>query len=251
MKMKFILKKAHTYLYILIVAFFYFLAWPLFYYFSRDPTRYKTMNKIRRLWAFISSFFVGFFYRFTYEEPIDWSKPYIICPNHASNLDITAMCVLVKGDYCFIAKEELKDGLVTRMFIKTVDIPLNREDFISSVKALKKASKRLKNGINVIIFPEGKIGDEYPPVLHEFKNGVFQLAIHQKVAIIPVSSLNTWQMFWDDGLKYGSKPGICRLYVHKPIETAHLTDDDADELRDKVYAIISQKIDSSNIKHKN
>jgi len=198
------------------------------------------MNRIRRLWAYISSGLVGFFYHFGYEEPIDWSKTYIICPNHTSNLDIAAMCIMVKSDYSFIGKEALKDGLVTGLFFQTVDIPVNRESKMSSYRAFKMAGERLQNGTSVIIFPEGKIGGEYPPMLHEFKNGPFKLAIDLKIPIIPVSSSNTWKMLWDDGTKYGTRPGICNFYVHKPIDTTNLTD--ADALRDEVYDIISKKI---------
>jgi len=198
------------------------------------------MNRVRRWWAYISSGLVGFFYRFEYEEPIDWSKTYIICPNHTSNLDIAAMCILAKGDYSFMGKEALKDGLVTGLFFQTVDIPVNRESKISAYRAFKAAAQRLQNGTSMVIFPEGKIGEEYPPILHEFKNGPFKLAIDLKIPIIPVSSSNTWQMLWDDGTKYGTKPGICDFYVHKPIDTTNLTD--ADALRDEVYNIISQKI---------
>jgi 1-acyl-sn-glycerol-3-phosphate acyltransferase len=187
------------------------------------------MNRIRRLWAYISSGLVGFFYHFGYEEPIDWSKTYIICPNHTSNLDIAAMCIMVKSDYSFIGKEALKDGLVTGLFFQTVDIPVNRESKMSSYRAFKMAGERLQNGTSVIIFPEGKIGGEYPPMLHEFKNGPFKLAIDLKIPIIPVSSSNTWKMLWDDGTKYGTRPGICNL-------------NDADALRDEVYDIISKKI---------
>jgi 1-acyl-sn-glycerol-3-phosphate acyltransferase len=68
------------------------------------------------------------------------------------------------------------------------------------------------------------------------------MAIELKVPIIPVTSLNTWEVLWDDGHKYGSKPGVCNIFVHKPIETAHLTIDDADALRDEVRSIISNKI---------
>jgi len=198
------------------------------------------MNRVRRLWAYISSGLVGFFYHFGYEEPIDWSKTYIICPNHTSNLDIAAMCIMVKSDYSFIGKEALKDGLVTGLFFQTVDIPVNRESKMSSYRAFKMAGERLQNGTSVIIFPEGKIGGEYPPMLHEFKNGPFKLAIDLKIPIIPVSSSNTWKMLWDDGTKYGTRPGICNFYVHKPIDTTNLTD--ADALRDEVYDIISKKI---------
>lgn len=237
--MKLILKKAHVYLYVLSVALSYFIFWPVFYYCSLKPDRYRNMNRFRRYWAIISSAAVGFFYKFEYEQAIDWSKPYIICPNHSSNLDISAMCVLVNTNCSFMGKEELKDALVTGLFFRTVDIPVNRDSKMSSYRAFKKASEKLQEGISLIIFPEGKISDDYPPTLHEFKNGPFRLAIEHKIPIIPVSSANTWKKLWDDGIKYGTRPGICKFHVHKPIETANLSVDDADELKDKVYEIIS------------
>jgi 1-acyl-sn-glycerol-3-phosphate acyltransferase len=245
--MKLLIKKAHVYLYVISVALSYFLFWPAFYLFSIKPSGYKNMNKLRRVWGYISSGLAGFFFRFEYEQSIDWSKTYIICPNHTSNLDIAAMCVLVKNDYCFMGKEVLKDGLVTGLFFRTVDIPVNRDSKMSSYRAFKMAADKIKSGTSMIIFPEGKISDDYPPVLHEFKNGPFKLAIDLKVPIIPVSSANTWKMLWDDGTKYGTKPGICDFYVHKPIATAHLTADDADALRDEVYDIINEKVGSNKL----
>jgi len=245
--MKILLKKVHVYLYVISVALMYFIFWPFFYYCSRKPARYRAMNGARRVWGFISSGLVGFFYRFEYEEPIDWSKTYIVCPNHTSNLDISAMCVLVNSNCSFIGKEALKDGLVTSLFFRSVDIPVNRDSKMSSYRAFKMAAERLQNGVTMIIFPEGKIADDYPPIMHEFKNGPFKLAIDLKIPIIPVSSSNTWKKLWDDGTKYGTRPGICDYYVHKPIETAHLTDGDADALRDEVYGIIGRKLGEGNM----
>jgi 1-acyl-sn-glycerol-3-phosphate acyltransferase len=224
------------------VAFFYFLLYPLLYYFSRKPAHYKYMNKLRSTWAFLSSAFAGIFYRFTYETPLDRTKAYVICPNHTSNLDISVICLLAKNDYSFMGKDELTDGIVTRLFFRTVDIPVNRDSKMSSFRAFKKAIEKLENGVTMIVFPEGGIANDYPPRLQEFKNGPFRLAIEAKVPIVPVTSLNTWKMLWDNGTKYGSKPGICHIFVHRPIETAHLTVDDTDSLRDEVYRIIQQKI---------
>ena len=237
-----IFKKTHLYLYQGSVGFFYFLFWPLMYYFSRKAERYKHLNRMRRIWGLVSSFCVGITYSFDLEQPIEWDKTYIVCPNHTSNLDITAMSLLVKSNCCFMGKEELVDGLVTRLFFRTVDIPVNRESKIASFRAFKLAVERLQKGITVIIFPEATIPDTHPPELHSFKNGPFRMAIELKVPIIPVTSLNTWEVLWDDGHKYGSKPGVCNIFVHKPIETAHLTIDDADALRDDVRTIISNKI---------
>ncbi len=241
--MKLILKKAHNYLYVISVAFFYFLLYPLLYLFSRNPANYKYMNKLRRLWGFLSSAFAGVFYRFTYEVPFDRTKTCIICSNHTSNLDISAMCLLVKGNYSFMGKDELSEGIVTRLFFRTVDVPVNRDSKMSSYRAFKKAMEKLESGITMIIFPEGGIAEDYPPKVQEFKNGPFRLAIEAKVPIVPVTSLNTWNILWDTGKMHGSRPGICNIFVHQPIETGHLNVDDADNLRDEVYRIIRQKFE--------
>jgi 1-acyl-sn-glycerol-3-phosphate acyltransferase len=153
------------------------------------------------------------------------------------------MTILVKNNnHCFMGKDDLLNNFLTRLFFKTVDIPVNRESKMSSYRAFKRASEALANGTSVIIFPEGRIPDDYPPQLNHFKNGPFRMAIELKIPIIPVSSANTWQVLWDTGLDHGSKPGICNIFVHRPIETADLTIDDADALRDKVHTIIQQKL---------
>lgn len=134
------------------------------------------------------------------------------------------------------------DNMITATYFRTVDIPVDRDSKISSYRAFKAATEKLQNGINMILFPEGGTADIYPPVTTEFKNGPFRLAIELKIPIIPVTSLNTWQVLWDDGAIHGSRPGICDVYVHKPIETAHLTVDDADMLKDQVFNIINNKM---------
>ena len=204
------------------------------------------MIRLRKWWAFLSSAFAGIFYRFTYEEPIDWGRTYIICPNHFSNLDIPAMSIMLgHTNCCFMGKEGLLNNPITGIYFRTVDLTVNRESKISSFKAFKAAAERLRNGTNMILFPEGGTSDIYPPVLCDFKSGPFRLAIELKIPIIPVTSLNAWKIFWDDGAKYGSRPGIYDAHVHKPVETAHLTMDDADALRNHVYDLIKAKLETA------
>jgi 1-acyl-sn-glycerol-3-phosphate acyltransferase len=240
--MKLILKKAHAYCYRFSVALFYILCYPYLYFLARDPKRYPTIVKMRRRIAKISSGIVGITYRFEYEQSIDWSKPFIVCPNHSSNLDISAMCALVKGNCSFMGKEELSDEPVTGLFFRTIDVPVNRDSKMSSYRAFKKAMEKLADGTTMIIFPEGKIADAYPPQLEPFKNGPFRLAIESKAPVVPVTILNSWELLWDTGLKYGSRPGICHIFVHKPIETGDISIDDTDALRDRVYDIIKLKL---------
>lgn len=201
------------------------------------------MNRIRRMLGLSSSAAAGIFYRYHFEADIDWNRPYIVCPNHSSSLDITAAALLVKQNTSFLGKDDLLKKPVTGLFFRTVDIPLNRDSKISSFRAFKRAEEALKNGITLIIFPEGKISDIYPPTLNDFKNGPFKLAIEQKVAILPVTMLNNWKIMWDDGKQYGTRPGICDIWVHKPIETVDMNVQDANKLKNEVFDKIFSKLE--------
>lgn len=152
------------------------------------------------------------------------------------------MVLLMKNDFVFFGKAELLDNIVTRLYFKTIDIPVKRESKISAFRAFKRAGEYLQQGISVVIFPEGLIANEYPPVLQPFKNGPFRMAIEQNIDIIPVTIRNGWKIMWDDGSKYGTQPGVCDIRVHRPIDTSNLSLDDADRLRDQVYTIINQEL---------
>ena len=143
-----------------------------------------------------------------------------------------------------MGKEELLSNFITRLFFKTIDIPVNRESKISSFKAFKKGAENLKEGRSLVIFPEGKIPDDYPPQLNEFKNGPFRLAIELQLPILPITCMDNWKLIWDTGLETGGRPGIAHVFVHKPIETAHLSLDDADLLKDQVFNTLDQKFRS-------
>ncbi len=240
--MKRSLKRGHYYLYLGSVVFFFAVFYPFLYYYSRKEERFPVLNKFRRLFGFTSSAAAGLFYSFSFEEPIDWSRKYIICANHSSSLDVTAISLLVKSNFAFLGKDELLSNPVTGLFFKTIDIPLNRDSKISAFRAFKKAEGYILKGMSMVIFPEGKIPDDYPPKLGTFKQGPFRLAIEQGIPIIPVSIADAWKKMWDDGLKYGTKPGICHICVHSPVETDGLTLNDAELLSERIYNIIKKDL---------
>jgi 1-acyl-sn-glycerol-3-phosphate acyltransferase len=49
---------------------------------------------------------------------------------------------------------------------------------------------------------------------------------------------------WDDGKRYGTNPGICDIWVHAPIDTSCLTLTDAEDLKAKVYGVISTQLNA-------
>ncbi|SFC71896.1 1-acyl-sn-glycerol-3-phosphate acyltransferase [Parapedobacter composti] len=237
-----LLRKLHSFLYLGSVLFFFILFFPALAFFSTNPERhFHRIARCRRIIGFLSSAAVGVFYRFRFEVPIDWSRPYIICPNHTSNLDITAMVLLCPADFSFMGKVELLDNPVTGLFFRTIDIPVNRKSKLSAFKAFKRAHQNLLQGRSVLIFPEGQIGDEYPPKLYDFKNGPFRLAIETDVPVLPVVIQNAWEVYWDEAKQHGSRPGIIDVDVLAPVGTHNLGQDDADTLRDEIHARIKKR----------
>lgn len=236
------LRQLHRIWFLFWIIFFFALFYPFYYLTSRNERYYGILNFFRKANSFLCSFFSGVFFAYHYEEKLDRNQTYIYCANHSSNLDIMIFCIMGHGKYHFMGKDELLNNPVLGIFFKTIDIAVNRDSKISAFRAFKKAGENLEKGMSLVIFPEGKIDDHYPPKLGEFKNGPFRLAIDKKIPLVPVSLANVWQINWDDGAKYGSKPGICDIYVHKPINTAAMVADDSDALKEQVYQLIDSKL---------
>lgn len=141
-----------------------------------------------------------------------------------------------------MGKEELMKNPLLGIFFSTIDIAVSRSSKISSFRAFKKAADNLESGMSLIIFPEGKIDDVYPPILQDFKSGPFRLAIEKNIPIVPVSITNVWKVMWDDGSKYGTRPGIVDIYVHEPILTSILAVENDEVLKNEVYNKINSKL---------
>jgi len=209
----------------------------MLYVLAKNPVNnYRRIVRIRKWISVGSAYAVGIRFHITYEAPIDWSKRYIICPNHTSILDITVLTFLCPQEFSFIGKAELLKNPITRLFFQSIDIPVNRDSKISAFKAYKQAEELVKKGKSIVIFPEGKIDDEYPPMLHPFKPGAFRMAEEQQVDILPVVIHNAWKLAWDDGVKLGSKPGVIQVTVLTPISPDHKLEAQFTTIESQVYS---------------
>jgi len=238
-----LLRRIHRIHFLFIIAFFSILFFPLYWLASRRPAWYGVLNKLRVYHSRICSTLGGIHFRFEFEVPLDSKQHYIYCANHSSNLDIMILCILAHGRFHFMGKAELENNLILGIFFRTIDIAVNRDSKISAFRAFKKAGENLQNGMSLLIFPEGGIQDEfYPPKLMPFKNGPFRLAIEKQVPIVPISIINAWDLIWDDGSRFGSRPGVCNIYIHKPIFTDKLALKEDELLKETVFNTINSKL---------
>lgn len=199
---------------------------------------YPWLNQGRKLWAKLSLWLSGIFYSIEWKAKLNKKQSYIFCPNHTSYIDITIVALVAHGSFHFMGKKELLRNPVLRLFFKTIDIPVDRKSKMSSFKAFKMASENLKKGMSIILFPEGKIPDNLPH-LGNFKSGAFKMAVENNTPIVPVTFLDNWRIFPDNGVAEGTRPGITRIVVHEPILIAQQTED---ELKHEVFRIIDNEL---------
>ena len=217
--------KLHLFVYSGFVLFFFILRYPeLWFYVKKPELYYSKLVKLRKWIASTSAFYSRFSFNIEEHVPTDWSRNYVICANHSSNLDITAVMMACKSDFSFMGKSELLHNPVTGLFFKSIDIPVNRESKLSSFKAFKRAQALLKDQKSIVIFPEGGIDDHFPPQLGDFKSGSFRLALDAGVPILPIVIHDSWKLFWDDGAAYGTRTGVCHVSILPAIETVPFSD---------------------------
>ena len=148
---------------------------------------YPAFFKIAQAWANTILFVMGFKIDLIEEEFVDNTKSYMFCPNHTSMIDIMVMLSVAENPFVFVGKKELTKIPIFGFFYKRTCIIVDRSDSKSRLAVFDEARRRLCDGLDVCIFPEGLVPDDESVVLSEFKNGAFRLAIEHQIPIVPIT----------------------------------------------------------------
>lgn len=117
--------------------------------------------------------------------PVDWSRPHVICANHASLFDILALIRVVPPPFRFVAKRELVRWPIFGWTLRPAgQIIIDRADHARALRSIAEAALRNVRG-QVIFFVEGTrtLGGE----LQEFKKGAFHFAVQNHLPVLPTA----------------------------------------------------------------
>jgi putative phosphoserine phosphatase / 1-acylglycerol-3-phosphate O-acyltransferase len=168
-----------------------------------------------------------------------WSqRPCVFIINHQSKFDMFLMMYLVRRGFTGVAKREAADTPGFGTYMKMADYAfLDRSHTAKAVDALKPAVERLKQGLSVVIAPEGT--RSWTPKVGKFKKGAFHMAQQAGVPVVPVVIRNAGEIMGRNDQTM--RAGVVQVAVLPPISVAHWRADDMDA---EVAAVRQQFVDT-------
>jgi len=162
-------------------------------------------------------------------ERLDRDRAYVFVANHQSIYDIPIIFWSLPYQVRIIAKASLG----TFPFIgwhlrRTGHMLVDRRNPVRALHVFARASKLMKQGLCLIVFPEGtrsRDGRVAP-----FKGGSFFLALRTGLPVVPLSVVGSRHVMLKGRL--ATSPGRVKLIVHEPIDTRTLADADPRTARD-------------------
>jgi 1-acyl-sn-glycerol-3-phosphate acyltransferase len=169
-------------------------------------------------------------------ERIDLTQPAIYAANHSSALDIPVLYVSLPFQFRILAKVELfRLPFVGWHLRRSGQIPIDRSDARASMRSLSAASRTVKAGMPLVVFPEG--GRSIDGHIQPFLGGTFYVAIKAQVPIVPMAIVGAFEALPMN--TFVIRPGHLHLIVGAPIPTIGLVSRDMEALSARVHQAIS------------
>ncbi len=180
------------------------------YWYAAHPDRYSKEQRMKPLRRILErSKITGNLDIAVYgRENIPKEDGFIFYPNHQGIFDGFAMIEACPRPISAVMKKELMKIPAVKQIFQCMDsLAMDRDDVKQSLKVMQEVCRRVQQGENWVIFPEGtrsRNGNQ----LREFKGGSFKPAMKAKCPIVPVALIDSYKPFDKN------EPGHITVQVH-------------------------------------
>ena len=169
---------------------------------------------------------------------------YILMANHQSNFDIPVLLGCLPVQFRWLAKAELfKIPIFGRGMRGCGYISIDRSNRKSAFRSLAEAAQKIRNGVSVLIFPEGT--RSWDGEIQPFKKGGFVLSVDAGVPIIPIIITGTRAVMPKGKLLIRKQTVAMKILA--PITTSDYTrktkDDLMEVVKDTIYNAYKERVD--------
>lgn len=165
-------------------------------------------------------------------------RPAVFLYNHRNRVDPFIAAALLRDNWIKIAKKELARDPIIGTLLKLNDgVFVDRDDTAAAVETLRQVEQRAKDGLSILIAPEGTAVDttEVGP----FKKGAFRIAMAAGVPIVPIVIRNAQIIAARDSMEIN--PGTVNVAVLPPIPVDDWT---LDTLSDRIAGVRQRYLDT-------
>ena len=185
-----------------------------------------------KIWAKISCHLTFVRVKVSGLEKLNPHQSYVFALNHQSIFDIFVVYGWLPCIFKWMMKAELrKIPLIGKACESAGHIFINRSNPIEAKHSIEKAEAHLKNGVSLVVFPEGtrtKTGE-----MGVFKRGAFRVATDLSLPIVPVTIRGSFERMPRNS--FNVHPGTVEMIIHEPIEVAPFLPDSTAELIQKTW----------------
>lgn len=171
--------------------------------------------------------------RVTGMENVIYGRSYVVVSNHQAMLDIPLLYVLPFNFKWVSKKEVYKIPIFGWVLWMHGDVAIERGGAASTKAMLQKCEDYLKDGVGIIMFPEGtrtKTG-----CVNAFKEGAMILAQQSGADILPVVIDGTFDAFGKGGIK---TPHTFQVRILPSISANEISKTPVRELRDTLGTLM-------------
>lgn len=164
--------------------------------------------------------------------------------NHYSKMDsMIPYFVLFKKEAHALAKYELFTNPVAGWFLhKMGAIPVRRGE--ADIESVKQVLRVLKDGKQLLIFPEGTRNKEGTQQMAEFKTGTARFAIKSKVPIVPMIYYQSPKAFRKNWLYVGEPFTLEEFYGARTIDENHAATDVIKQKMDETRRLCNEYVEN-------
>ena len=228
------IRTTYIILWVLLTTIFWGLAAIVISFFTRTG---NPVHLVARIWARGILFASRINVTVNGLANIDPGQSYVYMANHQSNFDIPVLLAHLPVQFRWLAKAELfKIPIFGRAMRGAGYVKIDRFNQESAFESIKEAGSRMKNGVSVMIFPEGTRSRDGK--IRPFKKGGFIMAVDSGVPIVPVILQGTRSIMEKSSLKINT--GEVSLNIATPIATSGFSRDNKDDLIDSVRTAICE-----------
>ncbi len=167
------------------------------------------------------------------EENLSKESVFLLVSNHDSIFDLFNIMALTKDrPIGFVAKKELQKLPIISKWMKYAHTEfIDRDSLKSQMRSITNATKTLRNGHIMGIFPEGTRSEENM----EFKAGSLKMALKAKCDIQPLTLVNTAELYERQGKL---KSATTYIIVHEPILYKQYKDRNMNDVAKEIETLV-------------